>query len=53
MKKVLAAFILRKSKAFREGIYGRIAETEAVAKIRAERSFLGHPRASAFCVSAI
>lgn len=24
---MLAAFILRKSKAFREGIYGRIAET--------------------------
>ena len=27
MKKVLVAFILRKSKVFREGIYGRIAET--------------------------
>lgn len=26
---------------------------EAVAKIRAERSFLGHPRVSAFCVSAM
>ena len=27
MKKVLTAFILCKSKVFREGIYGRIAET--------------------------
>ncbi len=44
MKKVLTAFILCKSKVLWERIYGRIAETEAVAKIRAERSFLGHPR---------
>ena len=42
MKKVLTAFILCKSKVLWERIYGRIAE--AVAKIRAERSFLGHPR---------